>query len=537
MDQNGIIRERQRGPITGFDRPFDIVRGEDGRLYVSEFRGNRVNILSPDGRWSSSFGSKVRGEGELVGPSYMALDEEGYVYVSEYGNRRISKFSPEGEFILSFGRNSTDGFNGFISPTGLACLDKRVYAADSVYGAIYVFDSNGSFLGEFVSGLSSPEGLFLVEGERLFLAADGPRILSIEADSAIVREVGAAGAANSRVLSARLDINGNILAPSFNGNELKIMQDIDDLASGLFVQIERVVTQNFPDMSAEISVQDRRGRPVVGLSEINFVLTEGPASISNTDVSTSSAVTDSRAASNIRTDVSNMRLVGSANEDSVADIVILAERSLPARAARADFEAAFRDVYVALRDSGVKISGIVSAGARPEHESFNLDSPASITRAAAGRAPSYTDKWRFDSGLRLAATDLLPLNKKRAVLFITTGELGEAAFEQYSVSELLSYINNNSIYFYTLVVGTGAPSPLLRYLSEETGGKVERLRSPEGAGADLRNIAGKPSGIYFLRWISRLPTDFGRAFLKVEAEVYLLERSGRDSMGYFAPQE
>jgi hypothetical protein len=32
-------------------------------------------------------------------------------------------------------------------------------------------------------------------------------------------------------------------------------------------------------------------------------------------------------------------------------------------------------------------------------------------------------------------------------------------------------------------------------------------------------------------------TDYGRAYLPLEVEVYLMERSGRDSTGYFAPLE
>jgi hypothetical protein len=34
-----------------------------------------------------------------------------------------------------------------------------------------------------------------------------------------------------------------------------------------------------------------------------------------------------------------------------------------------------------------------------------------------------------------------------------------------------------------------------------------------------------------------LPTDFGRAYLPVEAEAYLMNRSGRDRTGYFPPVE
>ncbi|MDR1096372.1 MAG: NHL repeat-containing protein, partial [Spirochaetaceae bacterium] len=118
IDPNGVIRERLRGPLGGFDRPYDITRGLDGRLYVSEFRGGHLSILDAAGRWQAYAGSKGFKAGELIGPSSLAADDAGYVYVVEYGNQRVSKFSPDGAFIHNFGQK--DGlFPGFLSPTGI----------------------------------------------------------------------------------------------------------------------------------------------------------------------------------------------------------------------------------------------------------------------------------------------------------------------------------------------------------------------------------------------------------------------------------
>jgi DNA-binding beta-propeller fold protein YncE len=61
----------------------------------------------------------------------MTVDEDGYLYVVDYGNRRISKFDPDGVFVLSFGQRNPE-FSGFLSPTGIAARNNRIYAADSV---------------------------------------------------------------------------------------------------------------------------------------------------------------------------------------------------------------------------------------------------------------------------------------------------------------------------------------------------------------------------------------------------------------------
>ncbi|MCL2472407.1 MAG: 6-bladed beta-propeller, partial [Treponema sp.] len=168
IDVNGIIRERQRGPLNGFDRPYDIVRGPEGNLYLSEYRGNRVSVLSPTGQWQYYIGSKGQGPGQFVGPQNLAVDEDGYLYVVDYGNRRISKFDPSGAFILSFGLK-TPGFEGFVSPTGIAALNGRIYAADNLRKQIFVFDGNGTYLGPLLRDeLTAPESLrFLSDGKLL----------------------------------------------------------------------------------------------------------------------------------------------------------------------------------------------------------------------------------------------------------------------------------------------------------------------------------------------------------------------------------
>ena len=97
IDVNGIIKDRRRGTLIngGFDRPYDLVRGLDGRMYLSEYLGGRVSILTPQGDWVGHIGSKGIGAGMFIGPQNMTIDEDGYLYVVDYGNQRVSKFDPD----------------------------------------------------------------------------------------------------------------------------------------------------------------------------------------------------------------------------------------------------------------------------------------------------------------------------------------------------------------------------------------------------------------------------------------------------------
>ncbi|MDR0601386.1 MAG: NHL repeat-containing protein [Treponema sp.] len=510
VDVNGVIHDRSRGPVNGFDRPYDLVKGPGDLMYLSEYRGGRISVLNLRGEWQSYIGARGRGAGQFIGPQNLAVDEEGYLYVVDYGNRRISKFDPSGAFILSFGRR--DGiFQGFLSPTGIAVRGGRVYVADGAQKRIAVFDRNGSYQEDLTAGLSGPESLrFLSDGK--LLAADTNRVLLVDTDTAVIRELGAAGNSRARITGADMDRNGNILAVNFDAGEVSILTRLDDMASGLFVQIERVSAEQFPRVTVELRVEDRLRRPLVGLQALNFLITEGGR------------------------EAAGQTLAESGYRLTASDIAILAERSPAAAALRDDLAAAARDIAAALAP-GQKIRSFVSAGDQPQRERIDPLNPRTLEAAARGSAGIYSPRWRFDLALRLAATDLLAGAKKRAVIFITTGTPGERAFENYGLSALAAYMANNGIVFNAVVIGEKAPQEEIRYLCRETGGKTLSLYRPEGAGELVRNLASVPSGSYILSYQSSLAADFGRAYLPVEAEVYLMERSGRDGIIYFPPLE
>ena len=499
IDPNGVIRDRRRGSMIGFDRPYDIVQGLDGNLFLSEFRGNRVSVLSPSGDWLYHIGSRGQGPGQFVGPQNLTVDDEGYLYVVDYGNRRISKFDPSGTFILSFGAR-TLGFHGFISPTGIAAKDGIIYAADSLHGEVYMFDTNGTYLGFFLSeGLVSPESLrFLDDGNLLIV--DSNRILLVNSDTAIIRELGLIrNPQNVRITGADIDRNGNILAADFRSGDVAVMTRMDDMAAGLFVEVKRIFSDNFPQIIVEVEVTDRLRRPVMGLDARNFLLTEGGFA------------------------VREQNFLSASHRSEYSDVSILLERSLRSLGFQDDLANAVREINA----SGTNIVSIVSAGEQPFRENPNpaqANTPeAGLALAARGNPTFYSDRWRFDLALRLSATDLLPAGNKRAVVFVGTGAplgfsfaLGELAFEQYSLSELASYLRNNNIAFYAIIIGNNPPGADTLYLAEETGGQVLSLYRNEGIIPVISQINERATGSYFLSYRSSMPTDFGRAFLPLE---------------------
>jgi hypothetical protein len=49
------------------------------------------------------------------------------------------------------------------------------------------------------------------------------------------------------------------------------------------------------------------------------------------------------------------------------------------------------------------------------------------------------------------------------------------------------------------------------------------------------DLSRQKEGLYVLKYTSGEDTDFGRRYIPVEVEARLIQRSGKDEMGYFGP--
>lgn len=503
---NGIVLDRVRG-FEGFDRPVDIIRLSSGNLLVSESAGNRLSLLKPNGQLIKHIGKKGRGLGELIGPQYLAEDSYGNIYTTDYGNNRVVVFNADGEGLFSFG-GKTDGFAGLKSPTGIAIYEDRIFVADSVKGAVYEFDRAGNYKGIFVEegALKKPEAM-KNWGTHL-IVADLNRVLTVDISTGAIFENASTGHAPTAVTSAVPDMNGNIIVTDFKANELGVMSKMSELVGGFFVQIQRVYADNFPKVSLEVKVENRKRQPVVGLQESNFLITE-----------------DKRP-------VADMHLDGSFNNNTYADLVLLIDRSFEMRGYEEQVNTAVREITASMKGQGeVKI---VSAGTEPILEFTGRPDDLSNFSVKALTAP-YAVDGAIDKAVRLSANNLINAEKKRAVIYITAGTTNDAAFNKYSLSDLTAFMNNNSVAFSTIRVANGAFADEINYLVDNTRGESYYVYRPEGLATVVEDIVAIPSGEYKLTYTSSLGTEYGTKYMPVELEAYLLNRSGRDETGYFAP--
>lgn len=503
---NGVVLKKTGGPINGFDRPMDIIRLKDGNLAVSESAGDRISILNAEGGFIKYFGSKGRKIGQLVGPQYLAEDEFGNIYVTEFGNNRVSVFDSEGNGLLFFG-GKTDDFHGLKSPTGIVILNGRILVADSVYGGIYEFDRAGNFIGIFVNEKTFARPESLKQWGSHILVTDKNKVYVIDSSDGSVYENSVIGKGKNMITSASSDRNGNIIVTDFKANEIYIMSKMTELVGGFYVQFERVIADNFPEVTVEVRVENRRRQPVVGLDRSNFFMTEGKKTV-------------------------NFELTGQANNNDIADITILIDRSLSMKEYEDRLNAAVREITASMKGRGTV--NIVSAGSVPVQEFKGNPDQLSDFSVKALKCP-YSQNVSADLAIRLASNSLINAEKKRGIIFITAGQSENLTYTQYGLSDLTTYLNNNAISFSTIQLTQNALSDETTYITEDTTGSCYYIYRPEGLSNVISDIIAIPSGLYQLKYTSSLSTEYGRKYLPVEIEAYLLNRSGRDETGYFAP--
>lgn len=125
-----------------------------GRVAVADVLNRRVQILGPDLSPQAALGSWGTGEGQFDGPLDLCFDSSGRLFVvdtyleAEGYVRRVQVFNAD----LSFNRTIWDIQSRlrFTRPVGIGISpDDLVAVADFAANRIYLFDSEGSHLGDF----------------------------------------------------------------------------------------------------------------------------------------------------------------------------------------------------------------------------------------------------------------------------------------------------------------------------------------------------------------------------------------------------
>lgn len=284
-----LERDIQGGWFNGFDGPSGLSIQND-RLYISDYSADLIRVLDSLGNPIFEFGGSGSGEGQFYGPSGVLATDQA-IYVVDSGNHRIQKFTPDGKFLFAFGVD--DRGRALQYPAGIA-LDTQgmaqnaagedtggmIYVADRDDRRILRYDQDGNYLDDIrAEFIKKPRGLD-IRGNRLLVADESSGVWLYDLQKRRWNALPPLRGENDepvrleKPFAARMDAYGTIHVADYGLNQVLTLVPRGLRIANLDMRIQRVDVSDFPNVAVFLTLKNRLGDPVRGLSRNDFALNE-----------------------------------------------------------------------------------------------------------------------------------------------------------------------------------------------------------------------------------------------------------------------
>jgi len=125
---------------------FSSVATRSGEIYISDqgFASGILKLGLRPNLWSGFYDGDDGKSPDTFQPSDLAFSDDGTLFISEAKNDRVRVISADGEYLRSWG-GSGSALNQFRNPIGITTHGSHVYVADTGNNRIQVFDLQGGF--------------------------------------------------------------------------------------------------------------------------------------------------------------------------------------------------------------------------------------------------------------------------------------------------------------------------------------------------------------------------------------------------------
>ena len=158
-DKSGNRKATIASQGTGQLQSLNCIDIRNGVVYVAEYHGHRIHMLTTGGEFVGTFGEEGSGIGQFNRPNDVKISPDGRVYVADYSNDRVQVFYPDWTISHIIDRTSVPDGVRFCSPSAIAFdLSGDVHVtADSLF-SVTVFTPTGQFVRHY-GGIGYPQGI------------------------------------------------------------------------------------------------------------------------------------------------------------------------------------------------------------------------------------------------------------------------------------------------------------------------------------------------------------------------------------------
>ena len=509
-------------------QPMDFVPYRGGYL-VSDFGNDRLVWVNERDGLVETWGKKGRGSDSLspvewLGPNGIALDERGNMFVVDSGNCRVVHINPQGELLFSFAQRGR-GEGELLLPAGLAYSEpeKRVYIADRGNNRIVVFDNYGKAITHFGElFLEKPRHLLLHPfDEEIAVIVDAKDVYLYHKKKEVYKSIfynmssATTSPATSAIspLSAVFDSAGHLYIGDGNKGKIYVYAPLKLSYVNLNVRIENLQLTAFPQVLVTVSVYNKEGRPLVGLSRQNFTLTENGIK-RNFDMHTS----------------------GKKGEGLRG--VVLLERGENSRLRSQYLKAFIRDLTLHLNDQDAFEFYAVGFDENPLRSYHKIIKHKDYLPVMNGIEKSaYYRQFQCGTALKRAINEQLHTSYKRGILMVVFSDYREEDFGRENHHQLIDFAKHNFVPISVVYLGEELEGEdnfaLFRSLSERTGGKFFIYSNPRQTQAIIKGFRDFKDGRYVFSYPSFENDLQSGLFRKLAVKVSYKNLTGLDNKGGF----
>ncbi|MFQ5841962.1 MAG: NHL repeat-containing protein, partial [Thermodesulfobacteriota bacterium] len=167
-----------------FSKPVDVAVDREGRVYVSDYDLDRIQVFTSDGEYLKEWGQSGKGPAHFTVAAGLGIDRNhSRVYLAEFYNKRVEAYSLDGMLLFQVGNPGRVWGGALNYPTDVAVGPAgQIYVADAYNNRIQKFSPEGKYLhkwgGIFGWGIAAswrgwfrvPSGIAVDSGGRIFVA-------------------------------------------------------------------------------------------------------------------------------------------------------------------------------------------------------------------------------------------------------------------------------------------------------------------------------------------------------------------------------